>query len=763
MKKGLSLLLFLGYYTLNQGIFLTSATAQVIPDGTTATTVDIDGTINDGNRASGNLFHSFREFSVPEGGRAFFNNAADIVNIFSRVTGGNISNINGLLGANGTANLFLINPAGIIFGENARLDIGGSFFGSTADSFLFTDGTEFSALDGQNQPILTINAPIGLNFRDNPGDIVNRSVVQNSAAEVVGLEVNPGETLALIGGNIDFEAGSATGGSIKLGGLLEEGTVTFNDNGTLNFSENVARADITLSDGAQVSTSTLGEGDGGNVTIDTASLSLSDGAFISASTSGKGKAGDLTITASESVSLSGEDSNGFASSIGAQVDSEATGDGGNVTIDTASLSLNDGAFISASNFGKGKAGDLTITASESVSLSGQDSQGFDSSIDNRVSSEATGDGGNITIDTTSLSLSDGAQVSTSTFGQGNAGDLKITASESIELVGQSERGRTGLFSNAIEGSGNGGNLIVNTDELTVKDGATINVGNFQSLGLSEPGTGQAGNLIINAGSIRLDNNGAITADTVMGKGGNITLQINDIITLDNDGLISAAATGDANGGNINVQAQFVVAFPSQPDGSDIVASAPQGRGGNITISSESVINLEEREAIENNGTNDIDVTGLVNGLVTIINPNVDITQELLEAPQNVVKSELAIGQICQNNNAKKPSVLNIKGKGGIPLQPLEPFMADLLIPDGKPITVDKKTDLTSLLVEEVETEQADPYYIPPHIKPIKTSMGDIYPARGIIKTEDGKIILTAYPTDNVNSRTPHKSANCNPS
>ena len=71
MPKGLSLLLFLGYCTLSQGIFLNSATAQVTPDGTTSTTVDADGTINNGDRAGGNLFHSFQEFSVPDGGRAF--------------------------------------------------------------------------------------------------------------------------------------------------------------------------------------------------------------------------------------------------------------------------------------------------------------------------------------------------------------------------------------------------------------------------------------------------------------------------------------------------------------------------------------------------------------------------------------------------------------------------------------------------------------------------------------------------------------------
>ena len=80
-------------------------------------------------------------------------------------------------------------------------------------------------------------------------------------------------------------------------------------------------------------------------------------------------------------------------------------------------------------------------------------------------------------------------------------------------------------------------------------------------------------------------------------------------------------------------------------------------------------------------------------------------------------------------------------------------MADLLIPDGKPITIDKKTDLNSLLVEERKTEQPDPHYIPPHIKPIETSRGNFYLARGIVKTEDGRIILTVYPTDNINTRT----------
>ncbi len=124
--------------------------------------------ITGGETRGSNLFHSFQDFSVGTGNEAFFDNANDISNIFSRVTGGNISNIDGLIRANGSADLFLINPAGIIFGENARLDIGGSFYGSTASSILFENG-EFSAADLENPPLLTVNAPIGLGFRDEPG------------------------------------------------------------------------------------------------------------------------------------------------------------------------------------------------------------------------------------------------------------------------------------------------------------------------------------------------------------------------------------------------------------------------------------------------------------------------------------------------------------------------------------------------------------------------------------------------------------------
>ncbi len=307
---------------------------------------------------------------------------------------------------------------------------------------------------------------------------------------------------------------------------------------------------------------------------------------------------------------------------------------------------------------------------------------------------------------------------------------------------------SGIFNVVSPGAiGNGGSIEVITKNLEIANNATINV--------SSTGAGNGGNITIAADSLNL-NNGSIFAanqpstNEELRFGGNIQLQVADNLLLRNNSTISAQATNNANGGNLNIDAGFVVGFPSTGTGSDIRANAELGRGGTINIITQGVLGFEENSGtieIPNN-TNDIDASSLVEGLegvVTINNPDVNPLQGVDRLPTNPISAETIVAEACSPGGGG--TSLTYKGKGGIAPEPTAPFAAEALILDDKPITRDSEIDFTSF------------YYIPADIKPVTTDQGNIYPARGIVKTADGKIILTAYPTDTT-TRTPEKELGC---
>ena len=301
-----------------------SASAQVIPDKTLPnnTIVTTNGAIfniDGGTRAGNNLFHSFEQFSLLTGQTASFNNPIDIQNIISRVTGSSISNIDGLIRAQGTANLFLINPNGIVFGANASLNIGGSFIGSTANSIRFADGSEFSASSPQATPLLTVSIPLGLQYGPtNTGSITvngpgnntsfdpnNFSVITNNRP--VGLQVQSQKTLALVGGNVAITGGNLTapGGRIELGSVGTGSLVKLNPIASgweLSYDNANSFQDISLSQAASL---VVSGNSGGTIQLQGRNIQVKDGSAILANTLGNGSGGSLTINASESVQASG--------------------------------------------------------------------------------------------------------------------------------------------------------------------------------------------------------------------------------------------------------------------------------------------------------------------------------------------------------------------------------------------------------------------------------------------------------------------------
>ncbi|MHC5742222.1 MAG: filamentous hemagglutinin N-terminal domain-containing protein [Nostoc sp.] len=280
--------------------------AQITPDATLPnnSNVILEGNtriISGGTTRGANLFHSFSDFSVPTGSEALFNNRLDIQNILTRVTGSGVSNINGSIRALGRANLFIINPNGIIFSKNALLNIGGSFIATSANSMKFADGFEFSATNPQSVFLLTISVPVGLQFGTNPGNIQ----VQGST-----LRLNPGQTLALVGGFVNIDGGRllTSKGRIELAGVAA-GTVGLSNNGSylgLNFPDSAVKADVSLSNGAEAN---VRGADKGSIAINARNIDISGentrvraGIFIDNGTP-QSQAGDIELNATGIVKV----------------------------------------------------------------------------------------------------------------------------------------------------------------------------------------------------------------------------------------------------------------------------------------------------------------------------------------------------------------------------------------------------------------------------------------------------------------------------
>ena len=549
--------------------------------------------INGGAIRGGNLFHSFTEFNIGSGRGAYFTNPSGIENILTRVTGSKVSNILGTMGVLGNANLFLVNPNGIVFGQNARLDVNGSFVGSTANGIQFGNQGFFSATNPQTpSQLLTINPSAFFFNQLQAGKIKSRSVAP-AGDNLSGLRVPDGQSLLLVGGDITIDGGrlNALGGRLELAGLAGDGTIGLNVDGnnlSLTVPDDVARADVSIINGAFID---VRAGEGGSITVNARNLELREESLILAGIgSGLGtpeaQAGDITINATDNALF---DNSGVFN----DVDLGGVGNTGDVSVTTNSLEVTNGAFIGASTFGVGDAGSVSITATDLVK--------FDGSVAvSQVATGAVGKAGGISITTGSLEVLNGTQFDASTIGVGDAGTITINATD---LVKFDDSGAASIV--ATDAVGKAGGISITTDSLEVINGAQLSV--------STRGIGDAGTVNINATSkVKFDGEDKDGVNSVAfsivdrgaeGKAGGVSITTGSL-EVTNGAQLNASTRGVGDAGTVNINATSKVKFDGE-DKDGFVSSAvsrvepgAEGKAGGVSITTGSleVINSAQLDA-----------------------------------------------------------------------------------------------------------------------------------------------------------------------
>jgi filamentous hemagglutinin family protein len=636
------------------GWYCPSGLAQIRPDGSLPDASKVrrernTTIITGGTRRGENLFHSFEEFSIPRNQTASFRNIdSDVANIFSRITGSSASRINGLLealqndGQVSSANFFLINPNGVLFGRNAALNLGGSFMATTADSIRFADGAEFSAVNPQQSPLLTVSVPVGLQVGQSPGLIRNQSrsnlVLDDFGAPIAGgLQVAAGETLALVGGQLDMPGGyvTAPGGRIELGSVAngEVGISKIPLGWRLNYGNVPRFQNMQFSQLATVNATDLtGNLPGGSIQIQADQFRITGGTLIISDTLAGDRPGAPLLIRANQVNV-----NQFSLISTATTAEGPNSTSGNIRITTNRLFVGSGGQITTLTNGAGNAGDLTIRAFESVNLDGMGGNN-DSPTALVTTTEGSGQGGVLSLFTQSLRLAAGSEITADTSGTGRAGEIQIQA-DTIDLAGvlRNRQGGivlndglpfpTGIFSDSnATATQRGGSITLNTNRLRLSDGAVVQT--------NSEGIGDAGDLTIRAAeSIELTGTAGaeLTPTTIFaasgglpgtqgggtptatGRGGELTIATPNLSVQDGAVIAVSSLNPDelaAGAGSLNIQAGQILLN----NRGRLVAESASGNGGNINLRIQDALVLRNNSqvsssaGVENRGGNGGNIT-----------------------------------------------------------------------------------------------------------------------------------------------------------
>jgi filamentous hemagglutinin family protein len=617
-------------------------TGSVVLDGTLGTSGPLSGpdyniTADLGKIAGNNLFQSFSQFNLVNGDVATFSGPVNIANILARVTGGGASSIDGTIQSTiQGANLFFINPFGVLFGSHAQVNVSGSFAVTSASYVKLADGGRFDAANPAND-VLTAAPVSAFGFLNStPGAIS----FQDSS-----LSVPAGQSFSVIGGNITLSGAilQAPGGRINLisinspgelaldvtdldtlpdtSGFSGLGAITVQNDGngnpsTVNTSDAsngggqvVIRGGSLLVQNSAIEANALGAMQEKGVDINvTGDLTVDDGGQITANTAGSANGGAINITAGAItldggwMVVSGTPQGPAVSGITADAEVGASGNAGNITIITPTLNIQNGARVSAATGGLGNAGTVTVSAN-SIYIDAQNAQGFNAPVTGiDVSSLEPNMGVGASAGTViiqplsgplSLQIVNGGLISAISGNSGGGGSINIVA-DSIELDGKTSDLFTGIESGAdgFGSAGQGGNIQIQTRALTLADGAQISAQTFS--------TGGGGNINVNADTIDIQTGSSIQSDTLgLGPGGDVTLTTTTSLIL--NGLQANGAPGSAEisasnpygvpgfnapAGSVTITAPLLEVVNGGRISASVLGSSP---GGNITVNAGNLV------------------------------------------------------------------------------------------------------------------------------------------------------------------------------
>jgi filamentous hemagglutinin family protein len=545
-----------------------------------------------------------------------------VQNIISRVTGGRPSSIDGTLRSTiPNADLYFLNPYGIMFGPNAKLDVQGGFHVSTADYLRLQDGGRFEARY-PNQSLLTVAPVAAFGFlTETPAAIK----VQDSQ-----LEVPKGKTLSLIGGDLELNASTppvylddstynfmlfAESGRLDLASVASRGEVIPTPLG-LDLQPTTKGGPITLTNALLSVSGDEGNGNvfirgghfqmtqgwienntatqaGGVTDVQVENLTFREEAGIDTSTLGTGPGGSINLKVTDTLTLM----TGGSIHVNSIDKTPQAGNSGNLTIQARQVNLSDGADIGASAFGTGHGGMLHLQVSETLNVTNGmiDTDSFDFELEN------AGNAGNLTIQARDVNLAEGAQISSSTFGTGQGGTVHLQVLDTLTVSGEHADGHhSGVFVSSehiqLANAGAAGNLEIEARQIILRNGGKIDSGTY--------GTGQGGMVhlhvsgtltvtgqdshgypsviaasSLNEEDVQNDSGEGLTAGLPPGEAGSLLIQANTI-SLTERGKISTQ-TNNAGGGDITLLSPNLLYLRQ----GEITTSVKGGKsnGGNITI------------------------------------------------------------------------------------------------------------------------------------------------------------------------------------